>query len=790
VSLLVLPERRILQPQRPTPHVLPPGSLVWQFGEGAVREARTSEVGIITGDAEIVPAFGGRAIRHNTVASRTQLLATDAQVPTGPCTLLLVHRKTDAVVRWGGVASVGAAATSARCNVAIPFGDGWVYWWRNGTLALGGQPIHPSAWAFTAGARGMEMWRDGRRIASNAITADRVPLGWAPYELNRLEGSANSGDLTEIPLFVLVPAQMPEAWIERHTRSLDAPWQIFERKREVVFRAAAVVVPTLTPADLALGQTLDALALAVGVTLAPADSTHAQVLDALALTQTHVLAPADLAHGQVLDAVSLTQTHALVPADLAHGQALDALTLAVGVTLAPADLAHGQVLDAVSLTQTHALAPSDSTHAQTLDAVTLSVPGAASAGVLIVPRAHAEPPAQPTRVALPARSWIWVPRAGGVREERTGLDARFTGQAGLVHRGRDYAVRHADPTAHTELWPDDSILPTRGITLLIDFAKTGGPPINAAVIGQAAHDGQASEVSVVLIASINALSWCYGSALDVANPDLSRAVWAFTHGVRGLEIWRDGVRLAHTPGNATRSRFATPLFLNRGATVTTGDHTEVGLVAIIEQQMPEAWIEQHTRGLDAPWQIFERKREVVFRAAAVVVPTLAPADLAHGQVLDALALTQLQSLAPASSTHAQALDAVSLTQTHALAPADLAHGQTLDALTLAVGVTLTPADLAHGQTLDALALTQTHVLTPADNTHAQALDAVSLTQTHALAPADLAHGQTLDGLALTLPGPPGARIDHVEFTLSQRSIEFTLSQRSIEFTLSQRGGKS
>ena len=149
--------------------------------------------------------------------------------------------------------------------------------------------------------------------------------------------------------------------------------------------------------------------------------------------------------------------------------------------------------------------------------------------------------------------------------------------------------------------------------------------------------------------------------------------------------------------------------------------------------------------------------------------TLSVPDLAHTQLLDAIAVTQKQSISVADLLQSQTLDSVFVTQKHALLANDLSHAHLLDSVTTIRNDTLIVADvlhlhtlegtdvhpsgvddLLHAHTLDSVTLTQKHVLAVNDALHTHALEAISISQKHLLTDVlDLYHSQGLDPVTLT-----------------------------------------
>jgi len=112
-------------------------------------------------------------------------------LPTGPATVLLGYRKRDGTAR--ATAAFGVAHDANDDNYMgchLPYSDGTVYWDYGGSpgktagstrLSVGSLTFGDDFWAFTTGPRGMEIWQNGVRRASNAGTPTRVNRATAFY---------------------------------------------------------------------------------------------------------------------------------------------------------------------------------------------------------------------------------------------------------------------------------------------------------------------------------------------------------------------------------------------------------------------------------------------------------------------------------------------------------------------------------------------------------------------------------------------------------------------------------
>ena len=159
------------------------------------------------------------------------LLSTGLSLPTGPCTVMVRYRKLDSVNRVSSAfGRRGAPSLTTRLGCLLPYSDGTIYWDYGGATAGTTRLVAAgltgftqwSNWAFTVGTRGMEIWRDGLLVASNAANPTRVNDG-SPWGLGQNDSPSGASDVTETSLVYLFNRQMSATEI----RNLNAnPWQL------------------------------------------------------------------------------------------------------------------------------------------------------------------------------------------------------------------------------------------------------------------------------------------------------------------------------------------------------------------------------------------------------------------------------------------------------------------------------------------------------------------------------------------------------------------------------------
>ncbi|HXI18424.1 MAG TPA: hypothetical protein VNM48_18835, partial [Chloroflexota bacterium] len=197
------------------------GGGIWFLTEGGgtvLRNLVSGAVGTLTGG---LGSWGqgrhGPVVGTTTTSTTTRAatLASDGTtvVPTGPCTILLAYRKRSGVLAdTGAIGLPGAGGDgTARCGVHLPWSDGIVYWDYGGLvdgvteLAAAGLSFGDDLWAFTVGARGMEIWQNGRLRASNTSNPTRI-AGVAPFVLG--SHATTNTDNAEWSFAAIAPTQL------------------------------------------------------------------------------------------------------------------------------------------------------------------------------------------------------------------------------------------------------------------------------------------------------------------------------------------------------------------------------------------------------------------------------------------------------------------------------------------------------------------------------------------------------------------------------------------------------
>jgi len=161
--------------------LIPDHAWMFQEGSGASVDRLTgvATASVPVGYAWATGAWGPCA--ECTSVLHKWSLVTDAStvLPTTAMTAVLAYKKTDGSNRNSSAFGVDTAIVAEMCGALCPYGDGKVYWdfggFTEGTsrLSVGGLSFGDDLWIFTSGARGMEIWQNGTKRASNAATPTR-----------------------------------------------------------------------------------------------------------------------------------------------------------------------------------------------------------------------------------------------------------------------------------------------------------------------------------------------------------------------------------------------------------------------------------------------------------------------------------------------------------------------------------------------------------------------------------------------------------------------------------------
>ena len=199
---------------------------VWPLWEGAGNPINVfnGEEASLSGSA----AFNDIGVKFSTVDDYVELGVLNSDQPSDAVTVLCHYEKTDATNRASTAFGLSSASDSNRLLTHLPYTNGNVYWDFGGVvtgtsrLIVSGLSFGDDLWGFTAGARGMEIWQNGDKVASHGNSAVRLTNGY-PLVLGK---SQHGADLAIYKSHIVFRTQLHtdavEAW-------QDAPYLLLEK---------------------------------------------------------------------------------------------------------------------------------------------------------------------------------------------------------------------------------------------------------------------------------------------------------------------------------------------------------------------------------------------------------------------------------------------------------------------------------------------------------------------------------------------------------------------------------
>jgi hypothetical protein len=231
--------------------------LTFSQGAGSPIDIVRNRVAARSGSPGWAVDRGGPAGNLPDATSWWDLGANDAFVPTQRVTVLMIRRKTDAILRSCSAFGVQDAGNfGTRCGAHCPLNDGNTYWDFGGISAgtsrvtVGSSPSSGfQMWAFVAGGRGMAVWLNGALLNSHASGITRTS-STANYLVGAGNGINNS-DLANFDLFAVLDAEWTGAEVRQWTAD---PYAMLLPPQPVLGRAALVLVQLASPvSDVSAG---------------------------------------------------------------------------------------------------------------------------------------------------------------------------------------------------------------------------------------------------------------------------------------------------------------------------------------------------------------------------------------------------------------------------------------------------------------------------------------------------------------------------------------------------------
>lgn len=169
-------------------------------------------------------------------------------VPTTAVSILMLYEKGDGSNRncLAGSVDYGLGSITNSCNHHVPFSDGVVYFDWGGNVngvtrvQVGGLSFGADRWVFTVGSRGMEIWQNGIKQASNGVTPTRNKDATMPFKLGAsVSGSGTLCDIAHWNVYAMWSRQLTPDEIV--TVSAD-PYLLWEQPSAFAFTLTQDIV--------------------------------------------------------------------------------------------------------------------------------------------------------------------------------------------------------------------------------------------------------------------------------------------------------------------------------------------------------------------------------------------------------------------------------------------------------------------------------------------------------------------------------------------------------------------
>lgn len=203
----------------------------------------------VSPDFNWVSGTYGRAFNHDAQADRSSFGDITSILPTSKCTILIGFRKTDTTNRDSGLFGIDPDVAAARkIGAHCPYSDGTVYFdfggSTNGTTRVQVASLTistlPQVFCFTTGARGMEIWQNGLKRASNAANPTRTNTGGDTFKLGNHGGAAGS-DFINFEFFFMWNRQLTNQEIQQISRD---PWVFLRPSKPFTTKKIAILSAT------------------------------------------------------------------------------------------------------------------------------------------------------------------------------------------------------------------------------------------------------------------------------------------------------------------------------------------------------------------------------------------------------------------------------------------------------------------------------------------------------------------------------------------------------------------
>lgn len=168
-------------------------------------------------------------IEFENITDQCMFAENDIHMPINDVTVMIKVKKTDTTARQSAAFGINNVSVATWISAYIPWNDNIVYFDFGGTsdgtsrISYSGATFGDDIWIFTSGTRGMEIWQNGIRLASNSGGITRT-IGDSPMYLGK-HSSNIKADLCIISFFYIWDRQFNKQEIQEITND---PYSIFE----------------------------------------------------------------------------------------------------------------------------------------------------------------------------------------------------------------------------------------------------------------------------------------------------------------------------------------------------------------------------------------------------------------------------------------------------------------------------------------------------------------------------------------------------------------------------------
>jgi hypothetical protein len=214
--------------------------------------------------AGLAPSFTGNVVWNTgprgTVLSHLEAIARTnyavlSNLSLTAATVVFGMRKRDGTARVSCAFGVPVAGGTAAWGALVPYSDGVVYWDWGGTgvgvtrLSVAGLTFGDDVWVFSTGSRGMEIWQNGVRRASNAATPSRSS-NTGIFGLGNYTGGSDFFDVNGLLIYGR------QLTVEAIRDLSGDPWLPFRRPQAPSLIRVVASLPTAGPATYTASGTL------------------------------------------------------------------------------------------------------------------------------------------------------------------------------------------------------------------------------------------------------------------------------------------------------------------------------------------------------------------------------------------------------------------------------------------------------------------------------------------------------------------------------------------------------